>query len=175
MGGRVETIQPRALLIGVLGLVTKGLVQGFEDLEITGRVETVQTKALLRSARIVRRVLETWEVSRTPEKSSRGRPSAYAGVKNSQRCWITIIFFSLRVFHISVSWWSSTGVWVKSSKVSRTLLSILRGFHSSNPLWVFGLRFDERSGLGSSLNGVSPEQNFENQFRTWRSVMVPWL
>ena len=39
------------IIIGALGTVTKGLVQGQEDLEITGRVETVQTTALLRSAR----------------------------------------------------------------------------------------------------------------------------
>ena len=45
--------------ISALGTVTKGLVQGLEDLEITGRVETFQTTALLRSARIPRRVLET--------------------------------------------------------------------------------------------------------------------
>ena len=44
---------------GVLSTVTKGLVQGLEDLEITGRVETFQTTALLRSARILRRILET--------------------------------------------------------------------------------------------------------------------
>ena len=43
-----------------IGIVTKGLVQGLEDLEIRGRVDTIQTKALLRSARIPRRVLETW-------------------------------------------------------------------------------------------------------------------
>ena len=42
-----------------LGAVTKGLVEGLEELEITGGVETVQTTALLRSARILRRVLET--------------------------------------------------------------------------------------------------------------------
>ena len=48
------------ILIGALGTVTKGLVQGLKDLEITGRVETIQTTALLRSARIMRRVLETW-------------------------------------------------------------------------------------------------------------------
>ena len=47
------------IVIGALGTVPKGLVQGLEDLEITGRVETVQTTALLRSARILRRVLET--------------------------------------------------------------------------------------------------------------------
>ena len=48
------------IVIGALDTVTKRLLQGLEDLEITGRVETVQTKALLRSARILRRVLETW-------------------------------------------------------------------------------------------------------------------
>ena len=48
------------IVIGALGAVTKGLVQGLEDLEITGRVESIQTTALLRSARILRGVLETW-------------------------------------------------------------------------------------------------------------------
>ena len=45
------------IVIGALGIVTRGLVQGLEDLEITGRVETIQT--LLKTARILRRVLET--------------------------------------------------------------------------------------------------------------------
>ena len=45
-------------VIGVLGTVTKELVQGLKDLEIRGREETIQTTALLRSARILRRVLE---------------------------------------------------------------------------------------------------------------------
>ena len=35
------------------------LVEGLEDLEIRGGVKTIQTTALLRSARIQRRVLET--------------------------------------------------------------------------------------------------------------------
>ena len=48
------------IVISAFGIVIKGLVQGLEDLEITGRVETVKTTALLRSARILRRVLETW-------------------------------------------------------------------------------------------------------------------
>ena len=43
------------IIIGALGTVTKEL----ENLEIAGRVETIQTTALLRSARIMRRVLET--------------------------------------------------------------------------------------------------------------------
>ena len=48
------------IVIGTLGRVTKGLLKGLEDLEIRGRVETIQTTALLRSARILRRVLEIW-------------------------------------------------------------------------------------------------------------------
>ena len=48
------------IVIGALGTVIKGLVQELEDLKITGRVEVVQTTALLQSARILRRVLETW-------------------------------------------------------------------------------------------------------------------
>ena len=47
------------IVIGALGTVTKELVPGLEDLEIIGPVETIQTTALLRSARILRRVLET--------------------------------------------------------------------------------------------------------------------
>ena len=48
------------IVIGALGTVTKGLVRGLEEFKITGRVETIQTTALLRSTRILRRVLETW-------------------------------------------------------------------------------------------------------------------
>ena len=47
------------IVTGALGTVTKGLVQGLKDLGIRGRVETIQTIALLKLARILRRVLET--------------------------------------------------------------------------------------------------------------------
>ena len=47
------------IVIGALGTVTKGLVQGVEVLEITGREETIQTTTLLRFSRILTRVLET--------------------------------------------------------------------------------------------------------------------
>ena len=47
------------IVIGEFGTVTKGLLKGLEDLEVGGRVETIQTTALLRTARILRRVLET--------------------------------------------------------------------------------------------------------------------
>ena len=46
-------------VIGAFGTVTKGLFKGLEDLEVRGRVETIQTTALLTTARILRRVLET--------------------------------------------------------------------------------------------------------------------
>ena len=52
------TITP--IVIGALGTITKGLLKGLEDLEVGGRVETTQTTALLKTARILRRVLETW-------------------------------------------------------------------------------------------------------------------
>ena len=45
------------VVTGALSTVTK--VQGLEDLEIRGRVDTIQTTELLRSTRILRRVLET--------------------------------------------------------------------------------------------------------------------
>ena len=47
------------LVISVLGTVTEGLVQKLEDLEKRGQGETIQTEALLRSDRILRRILET--------------------------------------------------------------------------------------------------------------------
>ena len=50
-----------SIMIGALGTITKGLLKGLEDLEGGGRVETIQTTALLRTAIILRWVLETWE------------------------------------------------------------------------------------------------------------------
>ena len=52
------TIVP--IVIGVLGTITKGLLKGLEDLESGGQVDTIQMATLLRTARILRRVLETW-------------------------------------------------------------------------------------------------------------------
>ena len=52
------TIVP--IVIGALGTITKGLLKGLEDLQVGGRVETIQITALLRTAKILRRVLETW-------------------------------------------------------------------------------------------------------------------
>ena len=47
------------IVIGTFGTLTKRLLKGLEDLEVGDRVETIQTTALLKTARILRRVLET--------------------------------------------------------------------------------------------------------------------
>ena len=51
------TIVP--IVIGAFGTITKGLLKDLEDLEVGGRVNSIQTITLLRTARILRRVLET--------------------------------------------------------------------------------------------------------------------
>ena len=66
------TIVP--IVIGAFGTVTKGLLKGPEDL-----VETIQMTALLRTAQILRRVLETYCLWNSSEK-----PSANTDVKNSK-------------------------------------------------------------------------------------------
>ena len=47
-------------VVGALRSVPNGLEKKQEELEIRRRIETIQTMALLRSARILRCVLETW-------------------------------------------------------------------------------------------------------------------
>ena len=51
------TIAP--IVIGAFGTITKGLLKGLEDLEVDRWVKTIQMTALLRTAKILRRVLET--------------------------------------------------------------------------------------------------------------------
>ena len=46
------------IVLGPLAIITKGLLKGLEGLEIRGREETIQTTTLLRTVRILRRVLE---------------------------------------------------------------------------------------------------------------------
>ena len=48
------------IVFGAFCTVTKGLLKGLDDLEVGGREETIQTTVLLWTARILRRVLETW-------------------------------------------------------------------------------------------------------------------
>ena len=64
------------------------MIPGLKNLKITGRVETIQTTALLRSVKILKRVLaeRRLAVNQTPV-----RLSANADVKNSQGIIIIII------------------------------------------------------------------------------------
>ena len=48
------------IVIGAFGTVTRGLSKGLEDLEGGGEIKTIQTTTLLKTAWILRRVLETW-------------------------------------------------------------------------------------------------------------------
>ena len=52
------TIVP--IVIDTFCTISKRLLKGLDDLEFGGRVETIQMTTLLRMARILRRVLETW-------------------------------------------------------------------------------------------------------------------
>ena len=47
------------IVIGAFGTITKRLLKRLEDLEFRGRVKTIQSIELLRTARILRRVLVT--------------------------------------------------------------------------------------------------------------------
>ena len=68
-----------------------------EDLEIRGQMKTIQT-TLLRSARILRRVLETCCYSNSSEK-----PSANAGAKNSQMSIMILCpFYSNSILRIQI-------------------------------------------------------------------------
>ena len=52
------TVMP--FVIDALWTIPKGFIRGLEELEIGGRTKTIQITAVLRSARIQKRVLETW-------------------------------------------------------------------------------------------------------------------
>ena len=49
----------KQILIGAIGRIPKCFEKALEDFEIRGRVETIQITAFLRSAKILRNVLET--------------------------------------------------------------------------------------------------------------------
>ena len=47
------------IVIGALRTIPKGSAKGLEDIEIRKQVKTIETTSLLRSARRLKRVLET--------------------------------------------------------------------------------------------------------------------
>ena len=83
------TVQP--IDIGALSTVTKRLVKGLENLKIRRRVETIQTTTVFRSARILRRVLETWEVLLSLKSAE--NISANADAKNYNNNRFTVVSY----------------------------------------------------------------------------------
>ena len=71
------TIVP--IVIGAFGTITKGLLKGLDNMEVGGRVETIEMTTLLRTVKILRRVLETCCHSNSSEI-----PSAVTDVRNSK-------------------------------------------------------------------------------------------
>ena len=71
------------LVLDTLGAISKGLVKGLGNLETWGQVQTTQATGSLRSARILRRVLEIW--GDLLSRKLQWKPSANVGVKNSER------------------------------------------------------------------------------------------
>ena len=69
--------------------------------------------------------------------------------------------------------WQPIGNWHVLG-LCATSLVLVRGLYFIHSLKSSWSRLDGHPGMGSSLNGVSPERNFENQFRTWWLVMTPW-
>ena len=59
------------IVVGALWMIPKGLEKSLEEVEIRARIETIPTTALLKSARILRKVMENWGdlLSLTPEKN----------------------------------------------------------------------------------------------------------
>ena len=54
-----------SIVIGGFGTVTKGSLKGLGDLEIRGRAEIIHTTTLLRTTKILRRVLRLEETAVT--------------------------------------------------------------------------------------------------------------
>ena len=78
------------IITGALGTVTERLIKGLEDLGIRGLVETIEITWLLRSARILRRVLETSRDLLSLRLQE--RPTATADMKFSQEVLIITDF-----------------------------------------------------------------------------------
>ena len=94
--------------IGAFGIVTKWLLQGLNDLDVGGRVGTIQTTALLRTARILRRVLETLEETSCHSNfiespSANSDVNKYHGLNDYNKLAIFVIIFIFIVNIIIIS------------------------------------------------------------------------
>ena len=87
-------------------------------------------------------------------------------------------FFFLRVWGSQMTSLLTFPIFSKWWKIGdRDLLRfqvVLHGLHSTNSFKsIFIKVWSECLGLGSSLNNISTELNFDNQIETWQSVITP--
>ena len=88
------------IVIGAPDRVNKRLLKGLKKLERRTRVETIKTTAQVRSARIVRRVLETCYQSNSSE-----RRSADSELNNSQKSKLIIIIIIIIITTVKDMKW----------------------------------------------------------------------
>ena len=68
---------------GAFGTITKGLLNGFEDLEVGGQVETIQNDSITENGQ---KTEESWTLEETCNHSnSSKKPSDNTDVRNSKR------------------------------------------------------------------------------------------
>ena len=97
------------IVVGALGMVPKGLEKRLEELEISGRIKAIQSTAMLRWARILRRVpgdLMRLGVTQTPVKDKYKSFCSHQ-CKDYIELWLahlsanwTLVGISLQQYHI---------------------------------------------------------------------------
>ena len=97
--------------------VTKGFVRGREDLELRRQVETIQTIGLLRSVRILRRVLKIEETC--CHSHSSGKPSTNASLKNPQMSKKIIIIIPESLERRKITSSGEYWKWTPSTEIKR--------------------------------------------------------
>ena len=73
-------------------------------------------------------------------------------------------------FPIFFKWWQIVDLDVLKS--SANSWELLHGLHFTNSFKSSWLKTDKHFCLGSSLNVISSESNFEKKFRTWQKTML---
>ena len=133
------------IVIGAFGTITKGLLKGLENLEVGGRVETIQMTALLRTARILRRVLETCCHSKSSEK-----PSANTDLKSSKG----VIIINIIIINNNNNNNNPPGV--HTARIPLTLSNSIHPYHSLlSACHIDGTKLIKVSFCWSANTGVS--------------------
>ena len=162
----------KPIVIGALGTVTKGFVQGLDDLEIRGRVETIHVTVYQDRSEYWE---ESWRLEETYSHSdSSEKPSADAGVKNSKKCNIIIALSNysnnLQLYGINYSYRiliiKKSSIWLIDRTLKCTTIPGTIGPGSNNNEGV-------QHTLQICRNGTSPSDTVScNIYNTW---IVLWV